>query len=72
MIGSFTITVPSDRNAYIFQLELSALALDRLRHYRLFGLFNIQKSKYQFLNDLRDVITEELMGHFERITDNET
>lgn len=67
MIDSIYITQTISSDSYIFQIEVSGLAIERLKRERVLGLFDIRKSKYEFLNDLRDVLAEEIVKHFEMI-----
>ena len=64
VVRNLWITQTIDCATYQFQLELSQLGVERLKTRRLLGLFDIRKSKFEFLNDLRDVITEEIMQKF--------
>lgn len=72
MIEWITCTVSANEPTYRFEISLSDLDLERLKYRRLFGLFNIQKSKWEFLNDLRDVLTEEIVKHFEKMLEDKS
>lgn len=73
MIDSVWITQTISSAAYVFQIELSDLCIERLKRKRLLGFFEVRKDKFEFLNDLRDVITEELMQKFLELEEqNET
>lgn len=70
LIDSCTITISANVPSYVFTLELSDLTLDRLKYKRVLG-FRFQKNKYEFLNDLRNMIADELMTKFEEMMDND-
>lgn len=61
-----TATTACADSDLIFQIKLSELDLYRLRHYKFLG-FDFQKSKYRFLLDLRDVLTEEILSCLEQM-----
>jgi hypothetical protein len=68
MVEYVTVTCASHAPEYIFEIALSDLEMDRLkREYLLCGLVSFPKNKYKFLNDLRDVLTEEILAHLEKL-----
>ena len=73
MIENVSVTYSSSSaRPYIFTLELSEMDIEGLRYKKLFGCINVVKNKYEFLNDLRDIITEELLVKLEEIADVQT
>lgn len=70
LVSTVTWTMSAESHAYIFQAEISALNLERLKSKRVLGM-SFQKEKYEFLNDLRDVLTEEILQHLIALSDKE-
>lgn len=66
MIDKITVTIPSNATAYIFQIEISTLELDRLKHETFLGI-EFKKEKYRFLCDLSDVLAWEILKTLERV-----
>jgi hypothetical protein len=60
----------ANSHAYIFMAELSVLNLERLKTKRVLGM-SFEKEKFEFLNDLRDVLTEEILQHLIALSDKE-
>lgn len=71
LINGVSVTSSASSNEYIFQCALSALNIERLKYDSLlFGFISIPKNKYQFLNDLSELIAVELVKHFELMEEN--
>lgn len=67
LVDSVTITIPACTPKYIFQIELSDLEMERLSEDRILGI-RFKKNKYQFLNDIAQVLAGKILEHLERIT----
>jgi predicted type IV restriction endonuclease len=69
VIESLTCTTSSYEPSYVFEIALSDLALERLSKEVLLGC-TFRKSKYQFLNELADILKIEILQHLERLYEN--
>jgi hypothetical protein len=69
VIESLTFTTSNYETSYVFEIALSDLALERLSKEVLLG-FTFRKSKYQFLNELADILKIEILQHLERLYEN--
>lgn len=70
IVDYITVTTSANSAEYIFQIALSSLGLHRLKRRNLLGGFvSIAKTKYEFLNDLRDALTEEILIHLEKMSE---
>lgn len=63
-----TMTVRVNPQSYIFQIEIDEYELTKLSEYKLLGM-TFKKSKYQFLNDLSDVLRIEILRLLEQLRD---
>lgn len=63
-----TMTVRVNPSSYIFQIEIDEYELTKLSEYKLLGM-TFKKSKYQFLNDLSDVLRIEILRLLEQLRD---
>ena len=63
-----TITIRVNPSSYIFQIEIDEYELTKLSEYKLLGM-TFKKSKYQFLNDLSDVLRIQILHLLEKMTD---
>lgn len=63
-----TMTVRVNPSSYIFQIEIDKYELTKLSEYKLLGM-TFKKSKYQFLNDLSDVLRIEILRLLEQLRD---
>lgn len=68
VVDSVTVTIPATRPEYVFEIALSSLGLDAMRHdeLRVLGI-RIPKNRYRFLNDLAKALAEEIVQHLERL-----
>jgi hypothetical protein len=69
VIEWLTCTTSNYEPSYVFEIALSDLALERLSKEVLLG-FTFKKSKYQFLNELTDILKIEILQHLERLYEN--
>lgn len=70
IIDYLTFTVTANSPQYVFEIAISQLKMDEIKHKELLGGFiRLQKSKYEFLNDLRDVLAEEILTILEKLGD---
>jgi len=67
-MDSMTMTIGVNQSKYIFQIEINEYDLAQLSEYKLLGM-TFKKSKYQFLNDLSDVLTTQILHLLEKMTD---
>ena len=70
LVSTVTWSMSANSHAYIFMAELSVLNLERLKTKRVLGM-SFEKEKFEFLNDLRDVLTEEILQHLIALSDKE-
>ena len=63
-----TMTIRVNPSSYIFQIEIDEYELTKLSEYKLLGM-TFKKSKYQFLNDLSDVLRIEILRLLEQLRD---
>ncbi len=63
-----TMTIRVNPSSYIFQIEIDEYELTKLSEYKLLGM-TFKKSKYQFLNDLSDVLRIQILHLLEKMTD---
>lgn len=63
-----TMTIGVNRSSYIFQIEIDDCELKKLSEYKLLGM-TFKKSKYQFLNDLSNVLRIQILHLLEKTTD---
>lgn len=65
-----TMTIRVNPESYIFQIEIDKYELTKLSEYKLLGM-TFKKSKYQFLNDLSDVLKIEILRLLEQIAEQD-
>lgn len=70
MINEIAVTISATKPEYIFTIVLSDLEMERLKEKRILG-FRFQKEKYQFLNDLSDVLRREILLKLEQLDENQ-
>lgn len=70
MINELTMTISTTKPEYIFTIVLSDLQMERLKEKRILG-FRFQKEKYEFLNDLSDVLRREILLKLEQLDENQ-
>lgn len=69
LLQYITVAYSDNSPEYVFQIAISSLGMERLKRKSLLcGYVSIAKSKYEFLNDLRDALTEEILVHLEKLT----
>lgn len=68
LIGTFTVAVSANTPEHVFHITLSDWTLDQLSRKRILGI-SFRKEKYEFLNDLADVLKAEILQHLEEITE---
>jgi hypothetical protein len=61
------VTNTASSHTKSFIIELSEVELLRLSERYLLG-FRFAKNKYEFLNDLRDILVEEILWHLNSLT----
>lgn len=70
VVQNITMTVSANAPEYIFQISLCSLGMHRLRHKRLLcGFVEIPKNKYEFLNDLAALLSDEIVTRLESLSD---
>ncbi len=69
IVDYVSCTVSANSHEYQFGVSLSALELERLSHYRVLGM-RFRKEKYQFLNDIAEVLAANILEQLEKIVDD--
>ncbi len=70
LVDSITCTTRAYDPSYVFQVVLSDLAIERLRYKYLLGLIRIEKHESQFLSDLADVLSAEILEKLVALLNN--
>ena len=63
-----TMTIRVNPSNYIFEIKIDQWELVKLSEYKVLGM-TFKKSKYQFLNDLSDVLRIQILHLLEKMTD---
>lgn len=71
LVDNISVTTCTVNDTYNFQVRLSGLELARLSDRNILGI-NFRKSKYEFLNDVAQILTIEILQNLEAIYDNES
>lgn len=71
LVDTITCTTRAYEPKYIFQIELSDLAIDQLKYKTLLGFFRLQKHESQFLSDLADTLCAEVLQKLKVMLDNQ-
>ena len=66
VVEFITCTISANTSEYVFEIALSDLGMDRLRQTTFLGM-SFKKPKYQFLNDLAEALTQEILEKLEQL-----
>ena len=67
IVDQVTVTCSAVSDEYVFTVCLSRLELARRSHRKVLG-FSFPKEKYEFLNEIADLLTAEILEKLEGMT----